>query len=176
MCWGLKGPEKWLLSSRAWMTTLSECRYVHERWVQLLTHCYIWLWYAATKASLIHNIGLLEKCFKIQKSIYTCNSLQFTAVVNISGSKTPKSFITFHMNHNYRGRLSINIINIDWSLHNTVNAEHFYNGTWFVQWGKHYLIPCWFCMFAHWQINDQSIILMVVLNFNLSSERQNNKK
>ncbi len=70
-----------------------------------------------------------KMCFKIQKSIYTCNSLQFTAVVNISGSKTPKSFITFHMNHKYRGRLSINIINIDWSLHNTVNAEHFYNGT-----------------------------------------------
>ncbi len=29
--------------------------------------------------------------------------------------------------------------------------------------GKFYLIPCWFCMFAHWQRNDQSIILMVGL-------------
>ncbi len=28
---------------------------------------------------------------------------------------------------------------------------------------KKYLIPCWFCMFAHWQRNDQSIILMVGL-------------
>ncbi len=29
--------------------------------------------------------------------------------------------------------------------------------------GKNYLIPCWFCTFAHWQRNDQSIILMVSL-------------
>ncbi len=29
--------------------------------------------------------------------------------------------------------------------------------------GKNYLIPCWFCTFAHWQRNDQSIILMVGL-------------
>ncbi len=29
--------------------------------------------------------------------------------------------------------------------------------------GKNYLIPCWFCTFAHWQINYQSIILMVGL-------------
>ncbi len=28
---------------------------------------------------------------------------------------------------------------------------------------KKYLIPCWFCTFAHWQRNDQSIILMVGL-------------
>ncbi len=28
---------------------------------------------------------------------------------------------------------------------------------------KNYLIPCWFCTFAHWQRNDQSIILMVGL-------------
>ncbi len=28
---------------------------------------------------------------------------------------------------------------------------------------KNYLIPCWFCMFAHWQRNDKSIILMVGL-------------
>ncbi len=27
--------------------------------------------------------------------------------------------------------------------------------------GKNYLITCWFCTFAHWQRNDQSIILMV---------------
>ncbi len=27
-----------------------------------------------------------------------------------------------------------------------------------------YLIPCWFCTFAHWQRNDQSIILKVYLN------------
>ncbi len=26
-----------------------------------------------------------------------------------------------------------------------------------------YLIPCWFCTFAHWQRNDQAIILMVGL-------------
>ncbi len=26
------------------------------------------------------------------------------------------------------------------------------------QWRKKYLIPCWFCMFAHWQRNYQSII------------------
>ncbi len=33
-----------------------------------------------------------------------------------------------------------------------------------LQWGKKkYLIPCWFCTFAHWQRNDQSIILMVGL-------------
>ncbi len=32
-----------------------------------------------------------------------------------------------------------------------------------IQWGKKYLIPCWFCTFAHWQRNDQSIILMVGL-------------
>ncbi len=29
--------------------------------------------------------------------------------------------------------------------------------------GKNDLIPCWFCMFAHWHRNDQSIILMVGL-------------
>ncbi len=29
--------------------------------------------------------------------------------------------------------------------------------------GKNYLIPCWFCTFAHWQRNNQSIILMVGL-------------
>ncbi len=29
--------------------------------------------------------------------------------------------------------------------------------------GKKYLIPCWFCTFAHWQRNDQSIILTVGL-------------
>lgn len=29
--------------------------------------------------------------------------------------------------------------------------------------GKKYLIPCWFCTFARWQRNDQSIILMVGL-------------
>ncbi len=28
--------------------------------------------------------------------------------------------------------------------------------------GKNYLIPCWFCMFAHWQRNDQSIIFMFI--------------
>ncbi len=28
---------------------------------------------------------------------------------------------------------------------------------------KKYLIPCWFCTFAHWQRNDQSIILMLDL-------------
>ncbi len=28
---------------------------------------------------------------------------------------------------------------------------------------NNYLIPCWFCTFAHWQRNDQSIILMVGL-------------
>ncbi len=28
---------------------------------------------------------------------------------------------------------------------------------------KMYLIPCWFCTFAHWQRNYQSIILMVGL-------------
>ncbi len=39
--------------------------------------------------------------------------------------------------------------------------------------GKKYLIPCWFCTLAHWQSNDQSIILMVVY---LNSERQNNNK
>ncbi len=32
-----------------------------------------------------------------------------------------------------------------------------------IQWGDKYLIPCWFCMFSHWQTNDQSIILMVGL-------------
>ncbi len=29
--------------------------------------------------------------------------------------------------------------------------------------GKKKFIPCWFCMFAFWQINYQSIILMVGL-------------
>ncbi len=29
--------------------------------------------------------------------------------------------------------------------------------------GGDYLIPCWFCTFAHWQRNYQSIILMVGL-------------
>ncbi len=33
----------------------------------------------------------------------------------------------------------------------------------FLQCGKNYLIPCWFCTFAHWQRNYQSIILMVGL-------------
>ncbi len=28
---------------------------------------------------------------------------------------------------------------------------------------KNNLIPCWFCTFAHWQRNDQSIILMLGL-------------
>jgi len=28
---------------------------------------------------------------------------------------------------------------------------------------QNYLIPCWFCRFAHWQRNDQSILLMVGL-------------
>ncbi len=28
---------------------------------------------------------------------------------------------------------------------------------------KKNLFPCWFCTFAHWQRNDQSIILMVGL-------------
>ncbi len=28
---------------------------------------------------------------------------------------------------------------------------------------KMYLIPRWFCTFAHWEINDQSIIFMVDL-------------
>ncbi len=31
-------------------------------------------------------------------------------------------------------------------------------GCFYLQWGKKYLIPSWFCMFSHWQINDQSII------------------
>ncbi len=30
----------------------------------------------------------------------------------------------------------------------------------YTQWRKN-MIPCWFCMFPHWQINDLSIILMV---------------
>ncbi len=29
--------------------------------------------------------------------------------------------------------------------------------------GGGYLVPCWFCMFAHWQRNDRSIILVVGL-------------
>ncbi len=31
----------------------------------------------------------------------------------------------------------------------------------YLQWEKNNFIPCWFCTFAHWQRNDQSIILMV---------------
>ncbi len=42
-------------------------------------------------------------------------------------------------------------------------------------WGGDYLIPCWFCMFAHWQRNYQSIILMVGY-FNSGRQNNNNKK
>ncbi len=37
------------------------------------------------------------------------------------------------------------------------SLKHRYSGE------RYYLIPCWFCMFAHWQRNDQSIILMLGL-------------
>ncbi len=45
-----------------------------------------------------------------------------------------------------------------------------------IQWGKKYLIPCWFCTFAHWQRNDQSIILMVGLFEQWETEQKNPKK
>ncbi len=40
--------------------------------------------------------------------------------------------------------------------------------------GGDYLIPCWFCTFAQWQRNDQSIILMVGLFEQWETEQQKN--
>ncbi len=37
---------------------------------------------------------------------------------------------------------------------------------------NNYLIPCWFCTFVHWQINDQSIILIVGLFEQWEKEQQ----
>ncbi len=42
----------------------------------------------------------------------------------------------------------------------------------YIQWGGGYLIPCWFCTFAHWQRNDQSVILMVDLFEQWETEQQ----
>ncbi len=39
-----------------------------------------------------------------------------------------------------------------------------------------YLIPCWFCTFAHWQRNDQSIILMLGLFEQWETEQQQQQK
>ncbi len=38
--------------------------------------------------------------------------------------------------------------------------------------GGDYLIPCWFCMFAHWQKNDQSTIVIVGLFVQWETEQQ----
>ncbi len=45
-----------------------------------------------------------------------------------------------------------------------------------IQWGKKYLIRCWFCTFAHWQRNDLSIILMVGLFEQWENNRITTKK
>ncbi len=42
----------------------------------------------------------------------------------------------------------------------------------YVEWENNYLIPCWFCTFAHWQRNDQSIISMVGLFEQWETEKQ----
>ncbi len=51
-------------------------------------------------------------------STYAYSSLQFPAEMNTGGSKTPTTFIPFHTNDDFRGRLLIN--NELNSLQNTV--------------------------------------------------------